>query len=79
MKTDFDFPRKDLLGSVVFRPDFNNFAAINVNQAWSLFLTAGKDDKLLGEQTELGKFLTNLLIGIGVTGILWVSLFKNFG
>jgi len=78
MKTDFDFPRKDLLGSVVFRPDFNNFAAINVNQAWSLFLTAGKDDKLLGEQTELGKFFTNILIGLGVTGIIWVSLFSNF-
>lgn len=25
MKTDFDYPRKDLIGAVVFRPDFNKF------------------------------------------------------
>lgn len=37
MKINFDFPKQDLLGSVVFRPDFNNFEVINVNQAWSLF------------------------------------------
>ncbi|KHG39102.1 MAG: hypothetical protein HEQ20_18170 [Aphanizomenon flos-aquae KM1D3_PB] len=45
MKTDFDFPKKDLIGPVVFRPDFNNFETINVNQAWSLFFSAGQDDK----------------------------------
>jgi hypothetical protein len=34
MKTDFDYPKKDLIGLVVFRPDFNNFEIINANQAW---------------------------------------------
>ncbi|MCC5629166.1 hypothetical protein [Nostoc sphaeroides] len=45
MKTDFDYPRKNLIGLVVFRPDLNNFDTINGNQAWSLFLTADQDDK----------------------------------
>ncbi|MCC5633668.1 MAG: hypothetical protein V7K69_16940 [Nostoc sp.] len=77
MKTDFDFPKKDLIGPVVFRPDFNNFETINVNQAWSLFFSAGQDDKVLGEETELGKFFTNLLIAVGVTGTLWAIYFSN--
>lgn len=79
MKTDFDFPRKDLIGSVVFRPDFNNFEKINMNQAWSLFFTAGQDDKGLGEGTELGKFFTNVLIAVGVAGSLWATFFNNLG
>ncbi|QMS86529.1 hypothetical protein HUN01_02710 (plasmid) [Nostoc edaphicum CCNP1411] len=79
MKTDFDFPKKDLIGPVVFRPDFNNFEIINVNQAWSLFFSAGQDDKVLGEETELGKFFTNLLIAVGVTGTLWAIYFSNLG
>ncbi|MCC5617397.1 MAG: hypothetical protein V7K71_01355 [Nostoc sp.] len=79
MKTDFDFPKKDLIGPVVFRPDFNNFETINVNQAWSLFFSAGQDDKVLGEETELGKFFTNLLIAVGVTGTLWAIYFSNLG
>ncbi|WP_414570730.1 hypothetical protein [Nostoc sp. CCY 9925] len=79
MKTDFDFPKKDLIGPVVFRPNFNNFATINVNQAWSLFFSAGQDDKVLGEETELGKFFTNLLIAVGVTGTLWAIYFSNLG
>lgn len=78
MRTDFDYPNKDLLGPVVFRPDFNNGQAITVNQAWSLFFTAGQDDKVLGQQNELGKFFTNLLIAIGVTGSLWGLYFSNF-
>jgi hypothetical protein len=79
MKTDFDFPKKDLIGPVVFRPDFNNFETINVNQAWSLFFSAGQDDKVLGEETELGKFFTNLLIAVGVTGTVWAIYFSNLG
>ncbi|MBD2344672.1 hypothetical protein [Anabaena subtropica] len=79
MRTDFDFPRKDLIGPVVFRPNFNNFETINVNQAWSLFFSAGQDDKKLGEQAELGNFLTNTLIAIGVTGTLWATFFSNLG
>jgi len=75
MRTDFDFPKKDLLGPVVFRPDFNNFETINVNQAWSLFFTAGKEDKVLGQNPELGKFFTYLLIAIGATGSLLAGVF----
>ncbi|AFY48231.1 hypothetical protein Nos7524_2389 [Nostoc sp. PCC 7524] len=79
MKTDFDFPKKDLIGPVVFRPDFNNFETINVNQAWSLFFSAGQDDKGLGEEAELGRFFTNFLIAVGVTGTLWAAIFSNLG
>ncbi len=79
MKTDFDFPRRDLIGPVVFRPDFNNFETINANQAWSLFFTAGKQDNNLGQETELGKFFTNVLIATGVTGTLWATFFRTLG
>jgi hypothetical protein len=77
MKTDFDFPKKDLIGTVVFRPDFNSFETINVNQAWSLFFTAGQDDKGLGQDIELGRFFTNVLIAVGVTGSLWAIYFNH--
>jgi len=79
MRTDFDFPNKDLIGPVVFRPDFNNFQTIDANQAWSLFFSAGKDDKGLGREAELGKFFTNILIALGVTGSLWAIYFSNLG
>jgi hypothetical protein len=79
MKTDFDFPQKDLIGPVVFRPNFNNFETINVNQAWSLFFSAGQDDSKLGRQVELGRFFTNLLIAVGVTGTLWGIYFNHLG
>jgi len=77
MKTDFDFPNKNLLGVVVFRPSFNNFEKINANQAWSLFFTGGQEDKVLGQQPELGKFFTYLLMALGVTGTLWATYFNN--
>lgn len=79
MKTDFDYPKKDLIGPVVFRPDFNNFAKINANQAWSLFFTAGQDDKSLGQQAELGNFFTNVLIAITVAVALWPIFLSNVG
>ncbi|MCV3217157.1 hypothetical protein OGM63_27225 [Plectonema radiosum NIES-515] len=75
MRTDFDFPKKDLFEPVVFRPDFNSFETINVNQAWSLFFTAGKEDKVLGLNPELGRFFTYLLIAIGATGSLLAGAF----
>jgi hypothetical protein len=78
MRTDFDFPKKDLIGPVVFRPSFANGEKININQAWSLFFTAGQDDNVLGQQVELGKFFTNLLIAVGVTGTLLAAYLKNF-
>ncbi|OLP15885.1 hypothetical protein BST81_23985 [Leptolyngbya sp. 'hensonii'] len=78
MKTDFDFPRKDLLGPVVFRPDFNsNSDVMTGNQAWSLFFTAGQEDKALGLNTEVGRFFTNLLIAAGAGGVLWAMIFSR--
>lgn len=78
MRTDFDYPSQDLLGPVVFRPNFNEFENINSNQAWSLFFSAGQDDKTLGEQQEFGNLFNNILIAIGVTGVLWGVYFTGF-
>ncbi|NWF59779.1 MAG: hypothetical protein HXY43_10925 [Fischerella sp.] len=78
MKTDFNYPNKDLLGPVVFRPEFNNFEKINLNQAWSLFFTAGQEDKTLGQEIEFGWFFTNLLIAVGIAGSIWAIYFRNF-
>lgn len=78
MKTDFDFPNKYLIGPVVFRPDFNaQSEVISANQAWSLFFTAGKEDKVLGFNTEAGRFFTNLLLAVGAASVLWAVLFSN--
>jgi len=78
MKTDFDFPNKYLIGPVVFRPNFNaQSEVIDANQAWSLFFTAGKEDKVLGFNTEAGRFFTNLLLAVGAAGVLWAVLFNN--
>lgn len=78
MKTDFDFPNKDLIGPVVFRPDFNaQTETLNANQAWSLFFTAGQEDKALGFNTEAGRFFTNVLIATGAVGVLWALLFNH--
>jgi hypothetical protein len=75
MKTDFDFPRAELLGPVAFRPSFNEAEKITPTQAWSLFFSAGQEDKLLGFEPEIGKFFTNTLIAIAITGVLVGSLF----
>ncbi len=78
MKTDFNFPNQYLIGPVVFRPEFNSQTeVINANQAWSLFFTAGQEDKVLGFNTEVGRFFTNLLMAIAVTGALWNLVFSN--
>lgn len=67
----------DIFTPVVFRSDFNKFEKINGNQAWSLFFTAGKEDKELGLNPEVGRFFTNVLIGIGVAGIIAGSVFTH--
>lgn len=80
MNADFDiFNSKDLFAPVIFRSDFNQFAEINGNQAWSLFFTAGNEDKELGFNPEVGRFLTNLLIGIVVTGSIVGGVLTNIG
>jgi len=77
MRTDFDFANKDLFGPVVFRPDFNSTQTITANQAWSLFFSAGKEDKRLGFNAEAGKLFNNLLIAIGVSGVVWAAIFTS--
>ncbi|KPQ37792.1 MAG: hypothetical protein HLUCCA11_01665 [Phormidesmis priestleyi Ana] len=77
MKNDFDFSNNDLFGPVVFRPAFNGASPINANQAWSLFFTAGQEDKGLGFNKETGRLFTNLLLAIVVTGALGAAVFTS--
>lgn len=79
MRADFQLPNKTLVGPAVFRPDFNRFESIGTNQAWSLFFTAGQEDKNLGFNSEAGRFFTNLLIAVTIAGIIGGSIFTNIG
>jgi hypothetical protein len=63
--------------STIFNADFNNFAPISANQAWSLFFTLGKDDAALGDNKEVGKFFTNMTIATVVAFILGASIFTS--
>ncbi|WP_008311225.1 hypothetical protein [Leptolyngbya sp. PCC 6406] len=77
MRSDLDFPRQELLGPVVFRPTFNRSEAISGNQAWSLFFTAGQEDKILGYNSETGRLFTNLLVAVASAGVVWAILFTK--
>jgi hypothetical protein len=79
MTTDFDFSNQDLFGAVIFRPDFNRAETINANQAWSLFFTAGQEDKKLGFNAEAGRLFTNLLTAIVVSGVIGGAIFTSLG
>jgi hypothetical protein len=77
MKTDFDIARSYAAApSAVFNPDFNNFATISANQAWSLFFTAGRDDTLLGSNPELGQFFNNVLLATISAVVLGACYFR---
>lgn len=78
MNNDFDYRNPALFGPVVFRPDFNNFQAITVSQAWSLFFSGSNEDKLLGSTSQYGRFLTQTIAAIGVAGVLWAIFFTGF-
>ncbi|MBE9176548.1 hypothetical protein IQ225_16760 [Synechocystis salina LEGE 06155] len=79
MNADTDiYQNKDLFAPVVFRTDFNEFAPINSNQAWSLFFTAGQEDKQLGNSPELGRFFTNTLLAIGAATFIWGYFFSRW-
>ncbi|MBW4649568.1 MAG: hypothetical protein KME06_12890 [Kastovskya adunca ATA6-11-RM4] len=78
MKTDFDIANRYVCLPAVFRSDFNNFAPIATNQAWSLFFTAGRNDLLLGSNPELGQLFNNLLKAIVVSFIVGVFIFRSF-
>jgi hypothetical protein len=78
MKNATQFDNGYLWDPVVFRPGFNeNSDKLNVNQAWSLFFSAGKEDGVLGVNPELGRFFTNLLIAVGVSVAIWGSFFSH--
>ncbi len=62
---------------VVFQENFNHFQPIDANQAWSLFFTAGKGDKELGFNPELGRFFTFTLMAIAATGVVWSYFFSH--
>lgn len=79
MNSDFDFSNQDLFGPVVFRPTFNGAEDINANQAWSLFFTAGKEDKKLGFNAESGRLFTNLLAAVVVAGSIGAVIFTSAG
>ncbi|TVQ46623.1 MAG: hypothetical protein EA365_04885 [Gloeocapsa sp. DLM2.Bin57] len=78
MNSDSNIYRnKDLFAPVVFRSQFNNFQPINANEAWSLFFTAGNEDKNLGFNPETGRFFTYLLIALVVVGSLGEIIFTQ--
>jgi hypothetical protein len=78
MNADYDMPTtQNILTPVIFRSDFNNFKSISGNEAWSLFFSGGKQDKRFGLNPESGRFFTNLLIAIAVTGGLWAFFFSH--
>ncbi|MFB2875583.1 hypothetical protein [Floridanema aerugineum] len=63
--------------SAIFNADFNNFANITGNQAWSLFFTNGQDDAALGDNPEAGKFFTNITIAVVAASILGSCIFTS--
>ena len=69
MRSDLDFSRKDLFGPVVFRPDFNGGVELDAPQAWSLFFSAGNEDKVVMDR-QVGLFFNNVLAAIVVAGAL---------
>jgi hypothetical protein len=50
---------------------------LDANRAWSLFFTAGQEDKVLGLNPEAGRFLTNVLIAIVVAGAIGGAIFTR--
>ena len=70
MHTDLDFTHPSLFGSVISRPAFNQFQRINGTQAWSLLLTAGREDKSFGLNAKTGYRFTIILFASLILGIL---------
>jgi hypothetical protein len=64
------------MSPVVFDSDFNHFEKLNATQAWSLYLTGGKEDKVLGTSPLIGRLLNFSLIALA--GISWILVFKPF-
>ena len=71
------YTSKDLSAPVVFQSEFNSFQSLNASQTWSLFFTAGKEDEKLGLDPKAGRFFTNLLIAIVMSGSLGQIIFTQ--
>lgn len=77
MKTNSTFDQSNFFASTVFNADFNNFAPITANQAWSLFVTIGQNDAALGDNPEIGLFFNNITIAIVAAFIVGASIFSS--
>ncbi|MFE1745122.1 hypothetical protein [Coleofasciculus sp. H7-2] len=78
MKSDFDFDARYQFAPTVFNTDFNNFAPISANQAWSLFFPAGRNDAALGDNPEVGRLFNNILSAVVFTVIVGAFTFYSF-
>lgn len=58
----------------IFTLEFNQFSTINATKAWSLFFSLSQNDRYLGENPMVGRYLTVGLLGAVVAGILEVIL-----
>lgn len=77
-KTDFDFARSFVFAPTVFNADFNNFAPLTANQAWSLFFTAGRNDAALDANPELGQLFNNVLKAVVLAFVAGAFVFRSF-
>ncbi len=75
METKFEFDGKDLFTPIAFREDFNQFARLSENQAWSLFFTGSREDNALGFNKNVGRFWTGFLVAAVVESIIAIVLF----
>lgn len=76
MITKFNYEGENLYTPIIFRPDFQ-VATLNVNQAWSLFFTAGQEENDLGKNQEQGWFFNHLLMAILISSIIGASIFTS--
>lgn len=77
-KTDLDIARTLVFMPTVFNNDFNNFAPITANQAWSLFFTAGRNDAALDAHPELGRLFNNILKAVTLSFVAGAFVFRSF-
>ncbi|MFM7887650.1 MAG: hypothetical protein ACKPCM_13380 [Pseudanabaena sp.] len=62
---------------LIFTKNFNKFQAINVTQAWSLFLTGCKKDDSLGKNPMIGKYVTVAILGAVIAQIVEAILMSS--
>ncbi len=61
---EFDVRDLELTKPTVFRASVNRFEHLNLSQAWSLWLTGGRDDGLFGIRPSMGWLLTGVMLAI---------------